>query len=112
MFEGMATTFEVLAEPTRRQILDLLRDGERPVGHLVAELRLTQPTVSKHLKALKDAGLVQVRPEAQRRWYRLRVEPLLELDAWLAPYRRFWDDRLDTLERYLDEMPDHPEDAA
>jgi DNA-binding transcriptional ArsR family regulator len=107
----MATTFEVLAEPTRRRILDLLREGERPVGHLVTELQVTQPTVSKHLKALKDAGLVQVRPEAQRRWYRLRVEPLLELDAWLAPYRQLWDDRLDALERHLDTMPDDSEET-
>ena len=98
------TTFEVLAEPTRRRILDQLRAGERPVGQLVMELQLPQPTVSKHLRALKDAGLVHVRPDAQRRYYRLRVEPLLELDAWLEPYRRFWDDRLDALGRHLDEM--------
>jgi DNA-binding transcriptional ArsR family regulator len=98
--------FEALAEPTRRRILDQLRDGERPVGQLVMELQLTQPTVSKHLRALKDAGLVQVRPEAQRRYYRVRMEPLLELDAWLAPYRRLWDERLDALERHLDEMED------
>lgn len=100
------TAFEVLAEPTRRRILDQLREGERPVGQLVMELQLTQPAVSKHLRALKDAGLVQVRPEAQRRYYRLRMEPLLELDAWLAPYRRLWDERLDALERHLDEMED------
>ena len=105
MFRAMATTtFDVLAEPTRRRILDQLREGERPVGQLVVELQLAQPTVSKHLRALKDAGLVQVRPAAQRRYYRLRVEPLLELDAWLAPYRRFWGERLDALERHLDEM--------
>jgi DNA-binding transcriptional ArsR family regulator len=102
----MTTAFEVLAEPTRRRILDQLREGERPVGQLVVELHLSQPTVSKHLRALKDAGFVQVRPDAQRRYYRLRVEPLLELDAWLAPYRRFWDARLDDLERHLDEMED------
>jgi DNA-binding transcriptional ArsR family regulator len=100
------TTLEALAEPTRRRILERLREGERPVGQLVMELRLTQPTVSKHLRALKQAGLVHVRPEAQRRYYRLRAEPLIELDAWLAPYRRFWDDRLDALERHLDEMED------
>ena len=104
---GMAiAAFEALAEPTRRRILDQLRDGERPVGQLVMELQLSQPTVSKHLRALKDAGLVQVRPEAQRRYYRVRMEPLLELDAWLAPYRRLWDERLDALERHLDEMED------
>lgn len=103
----MATTaFEAVAEPTRRRILDLLRDGERPVGQLVRELRLPQPAVSKHLKALRAAGLVHVRPEAQRRYYRLRVEPLLELDAWLAPYRRFWEERLDALEAHLDDMED------
>ena len=107
MFGSMAiTAFEVLAEPTRRRILDQLREGERPVGQLVMELQLTQPAVSKHLRALKDAGLVQVRPEAQRRYYRVRMEPLLELDAWLAPYRRLWDERLDALERHLDEMED------
>jgi DNA-binding transcriptional ArsR family regulator len=102
----MTTAFEVLAEPTRRRILDQLRQGERPVGQLVTELQLTQPTVSKHLRALKDAGFVHVRPDAQRRYYRLRAEPLLELDAWLAPYRHFWDARLDDLEHHLDEMED------
>jgi DNA-binding transcriptional ArsR family regulator len=112
MFEVVTTTFEVLAEPTRRRILDLLRAGEQPVGELVRSLDLAQPTVSKHLKALKDAGFVEVRPDAQRRWYRLRVEPLRELDAWLAPYRRFWDERLDALERHLDAMPDDPEETT
>ncbi|MFF5991377.1 ArsR/SmtB family transcription factor [Prauserella flavalba] len=102
----MATTFEILAEPRRREILDLLRDGERVVGDLVERLTLTQPAVSKHLKVLREAGLVDVRHDAQRRWYRLRPEPLLEIDAWLAPYRRFWADRLDALERHLDTMPD------
>ncbi|MGA8117912.1 MAG: metalloregulator ArsR/SmtB family transcription factor [Actinocatenispora sp.] len=102
----MASTFEVLAEPRRRQILDLLRDGERPVGDLVDRLGLTQPAVSKHLRVLRAVGLVEVRQDAQRRWYRLRAEPLSEIDAWLAPYRRFWNDRLDALERRLDEMPD------
>jgi len=79
-----------------------LREGERPVAELVHELRLSQPAVSKHLRALREAGLVDVRPAAQQRYYRLRVEPLLELDAWLAPYRRFWTERLD----HLDEMED------
>lgn len=108
----MATTFEVLAEPRRREILDLLREGERVVGDLVDRLTLTQPAVSKHLRVLREAGLVDVRHDAQRRWYRLRPEPLLEIDAWLAPYRRFWDDRLDALERHLDTMPDDPERKA
>lgn len=98
----MATTFEVLAEPRRREILDLLRGGERPVGDLVDQLGLSQPAVSKHLKVLRDAGLVDVRQDAQRRWYRLRLEPLTELDAWLAPYRELWRDRLDALEQHLD----------
>jgi DNA-binding transcriptional ArsR family regulator len=100
----MASTFEVLAEPRRREILDLLRDGERLVGDLVGRLELAQPTVSKHLKVLKGAGLVDVRQDAQRRWYRLRPAPLAEIDAWLAPYRRMWTDSLDALERHLDTM--------
>ncbi|MGC7098123.1 ArsR/SmtB family transcription factor [Amycolatopsis lurida] len=102
----MATTFEVLAEPRRREILDLLRTGERPVGDLVDRLTLTQPTVSKHLKVLREAGLVEVRQDAQRRWYRLCPEPLAEIDAWLAPYRALWNARLDALERHLETMPD------
>ncbi|MBF6163184.1 helix-turn-helix transcriptional regulator [Streptomyces gardneri] len=102
----MASTFEALAEPRRREILDLLRARERLVGDLVAELRLAQPTVSKHLKVLRGAGLVEVRHDAQRRWYRLRPEPLAEIEAWLAPYRRMWESSLDALERHLDAMPD------
>jgi DNA-binding transcriptional ArsR family regulator len=99
---GVTTTFAVLAEPTRRRILDLLLDEPRSVGELVAELGLTQPGTSKHLKVLRDAGLVTVRRDAQRRWYELRTEPLAEVDAWLAPYRRRWAERLDALERHLD----------
>jgi DNA-binding transcriptional ArsR family regulator len=98
----MASTFEVLAEPTRRRILDLLRDGERSVGELVDRLTLSQPGVSKHLRVLRDAGLVQVRIEAQRRWYGLRPDPLTEIDAWLEPYRRLWAQHLDALEQHLD----------
>src|SRR5438874_13641632 len=94
--------FAVLAEPSRRQILDLLRERERSVGELVAKLRLSQPGVSKHLRVLRDAGLVDVRVDAQRRWYQLRPEPLAEVDAWIEPYRRFWSDRLDALEAHLD----------
>ena len=101
-------TFSVLAEPARRDILDLLRDGERSVGDLVEALALTQPGVSKHLRALREAGLVRVRPEAQKRWYGLRPEPLAELDAWLAPYRRLWAGRLDALERHLDDDQEAP----
>lgn len=104
----MASTFAVLADPSRREILDLLRAGERPVGDLVDRLTLTQPTVSKHLKVLREAGLVDVRQEAQRRWYRIRPAPLAEVDAWLAPYRRMWENSLDALERHLDAMPDDP----
>ena len=100
----VATAFEVLAELTRRRILDLLLQGERPVGELVAELGVAPPNVSKHLRALSGAGLVRVRPDGQRRIYALRMEPLRELDGWLAPYRRVWADRLDALERHLDEM--------
>jgi DNA-binding transcriptional ArsR family regulator len=108
----MASTFEVLAEPRRRQILDLLRAGERPVGELVEKLTLTQPTVSKHLRVLREAGLVEVRHDAQRRWYRLRPEPLVEIDSWLAPYRQLWTASLDALERHLDAMPDEPEGTS
>jgi DNA-binding transcriptional ArsR family regulator len=96
------STFEVLAEPTRRRILDLLRERERSVGELVSGLSMSQPGVSKHLRVLRDAGLVQVRADAQRRIYGLKPEPLSELDRWLAPYRRLWSGRLDALERHLD----------
>ena len=102
----MAPPFEVLAEPNRRRILDLLRVEERPVGELVRELEVSQPAVSKHLRVLREAGLVTVRPEAQRRLYRVAPEPLKEMDEWLAPYRRLWSKRLDRLERHLDAMPD------
>jgi DNA-binding transcriptional ArsR family regulator len=96
------TTFEVLAEPQRRRILDLLRERERSVGELVAALTLSQPGISKHLRVLRDAGLVRVRVDAQRRWYGIRPEPLAQVDAWLRPYRHMWAERLDALERHLD----------
>jgi DNA-binding transcriptional ArsR family regulator len=96
------TALQVLGEPNRQAILDLLRDGERPVGELVDRLRLSQPAVSKHLRVLKEAGLVEARPDAQRRLYRIRPQPLAELDDWLAPYRRLWTTRLDRLEDHLD----------
>ena len=102
----MPTLFEVVAEPHRRRMLDLLRDSDRSVNELVDDLGLAQPTVSKHLKALREAGLVVVRPYAQRRWYQLRSDPLRELDAWLDPYRRTWAARLDALQAHLDEMED------
>lgn len=93
---------EALAEPRRLQILDLLRDGERPVGDLVDRLDISQPAVSKHLRVLKDAGLVEARADAQRRLYRIRPEPLAELDEWLATYRQLWTTHLDRLEDHLD----------
>jgi DNA-binding transcriptional ArsR family regulator len=102
----VTTVFEVLAEPRRRQILDLVRDRERSVGELVAELSATQPAVSKHLRVLREAGLVEARVDEQRRLYRLRPAPLRDLDAWLAPYRGMWAASLDKLEAHLDEM-DH-----
>jgi DNA-binding transcriptional ArsR family regulator len=95
------TILEVIAEPTRRRILDAVRGGERSVGELVDTVGMHQPGVSRHLKVLRDAGLVEVRREAQRRLYRLRPEPLMELDAWLEPYRAEWSARLDGLERHL-----------
>ncbi|MCW2871542.1 metalloregulator ArsR/SmtB family transcription factor [Actinacidiphila oryziradicis] len=99
----VADVIEVLADPNRRRILDLLRDGERPVGDLVDRLGITQPSVSKHLRVLRDAGLVEVRRDAQRRLYRIRPQPLAELDAWLEPYRKLWSASLGRLERHLDE---------
>ena len=92
---------EVIAEPTRRRILDAVREGERSVGELVEQVGMHQPGVSRHLKVLRDAGLVEVRRDAQRRLYRLRPEPLMELDAWLEPYRAEWAGRLDALEHHL-----------
>ncbi len=98
----MAATFEVLAEPNRRRILDLLLERPRPVGELVAVLGLSQPGVSKHLRVLREGGFVDVRRDAQRRFYEIRPAPLAEVDAWLEPYRRLWAGRLDALERHLD----------
>ena len=94
--------FEILADPTRRRVLELLSEQERTVGELVDELGMSQPAVSKQLRVLREAGLVAVRVDAQRRVYRLRAAPLAEADAWLAPYRRFWRGRLAALERHLD----------
>jgi len=102
ILSAVATTFDVLAEPARRQILDLLRERAHAVGELVELVGLSQPGVSKHLRVLREAGLVSVRRDAQRRWYQLRAEPLAEVDAWLEPYRRLWADRLDALDRHLD----------
>lgn len=105
----MTSAFEVLAEPNRRRILDLLRESERPVGDLVAALDVSQPAVSKHLRVLREAGLVEVRPDGQRRLYRVRPEPLRLIADWLAPYRRLWESRLDDLERHLDSTRQHDE---
>ena len=99
---AMGTTLQVIAEPRRQAILELLREGELPEGALVDRLGLSQPLVSKHLRALREAGLVSVRGDAQRRLYRIRPEPLAELDAWLAPYRALWTGRLDRLEQHLE----------
>jgi len=94
--------FEILSEPTRRRVLDLLREQERTVGELVDALEMSQPAVSKHLRVLRDAGLVEARVDAQRRIYALRPEPLADVDAWLAPYRKFWRGKLAALQRHLD----------
>ena len=101
----MAALFEVLAEAHRRSILDLLRESEQSVTDLVGVLGVSQPAVSKHLRVLREAGLVAVRPDAQRRLYRLRPGPLREVDEWLEPYRQLWATSLDALERHLDAMP-------
>ena len=98
-----STTWSVIADPQRRALLELLRARPRSVGELVSELGLSQPGTSKHLRTLREAGLVRVRPEAQRRVYELTPAPLAELDEWLAPYRRFWDEQLDALGRHLDQ---------
>lgn len=104
----MESVFEVLAEPNRREILRLLLKRERSVGELERELVRPQPSISKHLRVLREAGLVTSRVDAQRRVYRVRPEPLVELDQWLAPFRRLWTDHLDALERHLDRVPSAP----
>jgi DNA-binding transcriptional ArsR family regulator len=98
------SVFEVLAEPNRRRILDLLGPSECSVGELVERLELSQPAVSKHLRVLREAGLVEVRVDAQRRLYSVQPEPLRAIDEWLTPYRHLWAARLDDLERHLDAM--------
>ncbi|WP_108125860.1 ArsR/SmtB family transcription factor [Saccharospirillum mangrovi] len=102
----METTFSVVAEPNRRAILDMLLDAERSVGEIEQALSLSQPSVSKHLRILREAGFVESRVEAQRRLYRLKPEPLMELDAWLAPFRRYWSAQIDKLEAHLDRLDD------
>jgi len=100
----MESTFAIIAEPRRRAILSLLASAERSVSDIEEELRLPQPSVSKHLRVLREAGFVESRVDAQRRVYRIRPEPLMEVDAWLAQFRRFWSRRVDALERHLDRM--------
>lgn len=100
----MESSFSIVAEPSRRAILSMLLDSERSVGDIERKLRMSQPSVSKHLRVLREAGFVESRVEAQRRLYRLRPEPLMELDEWLAPFRRFWSKHVDALERHLEEM--------
>jgi len=100
----MESTFAIIAEPNRRAILSLLASSERSVGDVEDRLRLPQPSVSKHLRVLREAGFVESRVDAQRRLYRIRPEPLMEIDAWLAPFRRFWSVHVDALERHLDRM--------
>lgn len=100
----MESAFAIIAEPNRRAILSLLASSERSVGELESRLRMPQTSVSKHLRVLRDAGFVEARVEAQRRVYRIRPEPLMELEAWLAPFRHFWTGHVDALEAHLDRM--------
>ncbi|MGA8707971.1 MAG: metalloregulator ArsR/SmtB family transcription factor [Steroidobacteraceae bacterium] len=103
----MESTFAIIAEPSRRAILSLLATSERSVGDIEQQLRLSQPSVSKHLRVLREAGFVESRVDAQRRLYRIRPEPLMEVDSWLTQFRRFWSMHVDALERHLDRL--HPE---
>ena len=104
----MESTFSIIAEPSRRAILSLLATAEQSVGDLEQQLQLPQPSVSKHLRVLRDAGFVESSVDAQRRLYRLKPEPLRELDVWLAQFRRFWSAHVDALERHLDRMNEAP----
>ncbi|HVU04414.1 MAG TPA: metalloregulator ArsR/SmtB family transcription factor [Polyangiaceae bacterium] len=104
----MESTFAIIAEPNRRAILGLLASSERSVGEIEQELRMPQTSVSKHLRVLREAGFVEARPDAQRRVYRIRPEPFMEVDEWLAPFRRFWSSHVDALERHLDRMAKAP----
>jgi DNA-binding transcriptional ArsR family regulator len=101
---GVESVFGIIAEPNRRAILSLLVSSEQSVGEIERQLRMPQPTVSKHLRILREAGFVESTVDAQRRLYRLKPEPLQEVDAWLAPFRRFWSAHVDALERHLDRM--------
>jgi DNA-binding transcriptional ArsR family regulator len=101
----MSETWTALVDPTRRAVLDVLLGGEQPVGEIVDRLRLTQPQASKHLRVLREAGLVRVRKDAQRRFYSVDPGPMVDVDAWLSPYRRLWNDSLDRLEQHLEDQP-------
>jgi DNA-binding transcriptional ArsR family regulator len=101
---GMESAFAIIAEPSRRAILSLLASSERSVGDIEEQLRLPQPSVSKHLRVLREAGFVESRVDTQRRLYRIKPEPLMEVDAWLAQFRRFWSAHVDALERHLDRV--------
>jgi DNA-binding transcriptional ArsR family regulator len=102
------SSFAIIAEPNRRAILSMLASSERSVGEIEHQLRMSQPSVSKHLRVLREAGFVESRVDAQRRLYRIRPEPLMEVDAWLEPFRRFWSAHVDALERHLDRMSQTP----
>jgi DNA-binding transcriptional ArsR family regulator len=103
------SAFAIIAEPNRREILSLLMSSERSVGEIERQLKMPQPSISKHLRVLREAGFVEARIDAQRRVYRIRPEPLREVDAWLAPFRRFWASHLDALERHLDRVDPTPQ---
>jgi len=102
--QSMESVFEIIAEPNRRAILSLLVSSQQSVGEIERQLRMPQPTVSKHLRVLREAGFVEATVDAQRRLYRLKPEPFQEVDAWLDQFRRFWSDHVDALERHLDRM--------
>lgn len=106
----MESAFEIIAEPNRRAILSLLVSSEQSVGEIERQLRMTQPTVSKHLRVLRDAGFVESTVDAQRRLYRLKPEPFRQLDSWLDQFRRFWSVHIDALERHLDRMDPSKQD--
>lgn len=108
MLAPLESVFEIIAEPNRRAILSLLVSSQRSVGEIERHLRMTQPTVSKHLRVLRDAGFVESTVDAQRRLYRLKPEPLREVEAWLAPFRRLWSAHVDALEQYLDRIDTSP----
>jgi DNA-binding transcriptional ArsR family regulator len=108
VYNVMESSFGIIAEPNRRAILSLLASSERSVSEIEQHLRMSQPSVSKHLRVLREAGFVEARVDAQRRVYRIRPEPLRDVDAWLAPFRRIWSARVDALERHLDRMDRGP----